>query len=306
MIMHTALVGYGGVGKAFEQLLLDKRDYLRSIGLNLSLDRIVNSKGPDFGEILAQGGFDLLVLTTPTNIVDGEPGYAYIKQALQHGLHVVTADKGPIVRAYHELRRLAAQNGVTLGIGCTTGGALPAINGGLIDLAGARISRIEGVLNGTSNYILEQMRQGLSYAEALQEAQQQGIAETDPRLDVEGWDTACKLLILVNAVLDEQQTLADINVRGITDLTPADMQAAARQGLRYRLVGQAAYQNGQLRMSVVPQALDADHPFYLAEGSNKAVRYVSDTLGELTLAGGGGGTRAAAASLLRDIINITR
>jgi homoserine dehydrogenase len=304
--MRIVLIGCGGVGQAFVKLVEDKQQFLAAKGLPLQITHIIDlANSDDFMPLLSSKTVDLAVLATPTNKESGEPGYSYIKAALSHGLHVVTADKGPVLLAYHELKELAAANGVKLGIGCTTSGALPAINGGLLDLAGAAIHSIEGVLNGTTNFILEEMREKQkSYAEALSEAQQLGIAETDPSLDVEGWDTAIKLLILTNALLGEHKRLADIEVRGITALTPADIEQAARAGLRYRLVGKSAYEQGQLVMKVEPLALDPAHPFYQAEGTNKAVRYISDTLGELTISGGASSVRAAAAALLRDIVNM--
>ena len=295
------------MGKAFVKLIEDKKAALAATaGLTLKLQYIIDKENSaDFDAMLSKRDVDLAVIATPTDRHSGEPGYTYIKKALQNGIHVVTADKGPILLAYDELHEIAARQNVRLGIGCTTGGALPAINGGLIDLAGAEILAIEGVLNGTSNFILDEMREKNSgYAEALATAQKLGIAETDPTLDVEGWDTAIKLLILVNVLLRQRKTLADIQVRGITAISAADIAQAARQGQKYRLLGQAAYKNGALIMEVAPKPLGPEHPFYIVDGKNKAVRYISDTMGDLTIIGGASGLIPAAASLLRDIVNI--
>jgi homoserine dehydrogenase len=306
--MRIALIGCGGVGQAFVKLVEEKKEVLAAQGLPLRITHIIGrANSADFHQIIAAKSADLAVLATPTNKESGEPGYSYIKAALSNGLHVVSADKGPILLSYHELKALAAAKGVKLGIGCTTGGALPAINGGLLDLAGAAILSIEGLLNGASNFILAEMRERRkSYAEALREAQQLGITESDPCLDVDGWDTAIKLLILTNVLLGEQKKLSDMEVRGISGLSAAELQQAARAGLRYKLVGQSRYEQGRLTLTVGPQLLSAAHPFYWVEGKNKAVRYTTDTLGELLLSGGASGVRAAAASLLRDIINIQR
>ena len=304
--MRLAVIGYGGVGRAFVKLIEDKKDALAAAGLIFELKYIIDKENrADFDAMLCKRDVDMAVIATPTNRHSGEPGYSYIKNALQNGLHVVTADKGPILLAYDELREIAAKHNVQLGIGCTTGGALPAINGGLIDLAGAKILSIEGVLNGASNFILDEMRKkNRSYQEALADAQKLGITETDPTLDVEGWDTAIKLLILVNVLLGQRKTLADIKVCGITAISAADIARAARQGQKYRLLGQAAYLNGELMMEVAPRALGPEHPFYMADGKNKAVRYISDTMGDLIIMGGASGLIPAAASLLRDIVNI--
>jgi len=304
--LRLAVIGYGGVGRAFVKLIEDKKDALAAAGLIFELKYIIDKENrADFDAMLCKRDVDMAVIATPTNRHSGEPGYSYIKNALQNGLHVVTADKGPILLAYDELREIAAKHNVQLGIGCTTGGALPAINGGLIDLAGAKILSIEGVLNGASNFILDEMRKkNRSYQEALADAQKLGITETDPTLDVEGWDTAIKLLILVNVLLGQRKTLADIKVCGITAISAADIARAARRGQKYRLLGQAAYLNGELMMEVAPRALGPEHPFYMADGKNKAVRYISDTMGDLIIMGGASGLIPAAASLLRDIVNI--
>jgi homoserine dehydrogenase len=134
---------------------------------------------------------DVLVEMTPTNKETGEPGMTYVKRALEKRNTRHNFQQGANNAGIQKLNMLAARHSVQLGIGCTSGGALPTVNGGLIDMAGSAILSIEGVLNGTTNYILEQMEQeGITYHEALKKAMEIGIAEADPTLDVEGWDTA--------------------------------------------------------------------------------------------------------------------
>ncbi|MDW7670259.1 MAG: homoserine dehydrogenase [Bacillota bacterium] len=338
--MRLALIGNGGVGKAFVQLLLDKSGLLRKELMDVQMNYVLDSKGGiynpagidlkrlaefnhsglplmqfpgdgsdriTFDLLLANGGVDVVVELTPSNLATGEPGMTHIASALQMGWHVITGNKGPVMLAWHDLNRLAASKGVKLMVGCTTGGALPAINGGMIDLAGAEILSIEGVLNGTTNFILEEMEHGgYTYEEALVNAQAAGIAETNPSQDVEGWDTSAKLLILSNILMNESKSLQDVAVKGITALTPQDIQEAARDGLKIKLVGRASYQDDQLIMTVRPEALPPDHPLSHTNGKNKAVRFVTDTLGELMITGGASGTRAAAAAILRDVLFIHR
>jgi homoserine dehydrogenase len=231
----------------------------------------------------------------------------HIRRSLESGINVVTANKGPILLAYKELKAIAAKNQVQLGIGCTTGGALPSINGGIMDLAGAEILSIEGVLNGTTNFIIDEMENtGSTYMGALKKAQQLGIAETDPTLDVEGWDTATKLLILTNVLMNEEKTLKDISVEGITQITPMEIKECLEEGKKYKLIGRAIKEKGKIKMTVKLEKLDKDHPLYGVNGKNKAVRYISDVLGELTIIGGASGVIPAGASILRDLININR
>lgn len=328
--MRLAIIGYGGVGKAFIQLLLDKKVELLKEGIELKVNYIITSRGgiynpleinlekfinkPNvlvrditFETMVENKDVDMVIEMTPTNITNGEPGLTHIVKSLENGFHVVTANKGPILLAYKRLKFIASKNNLQLGIGCTTGGALPTINGGIMDMAGSNITSIEGVLNGTSNFILNEMETyGVEYKDALKKAQELGIAETDPKLDVGGWDTATKLLILTNVLLNEEKTLNDINVEGITTITRSDIQRAAIEGKKYKLIGKTIRKDDCLEISVGLEKIGADNPLFGVEGKNKAVRFMSDTLGDLTIIGGASGVTPAAASILRDIININR
>lgn len=338
--MRIAIIGYGGVGRAFLELLINKKDELSQEGINPQVNYVISSKGGvydsqgidiekfvdfsktnkdittypiggsqdvTFNSLLINKDVDVLIEMTPTNVKTGEPGITYISKSLESGFHVVTANKGPILLAYKKLNELAAKNNVQLGIGCTSGGALPTINGGIVDMAGSTIMSIEGVLNGTTNFILNEMENnGVEYHDALKKAQELGIAETDPTLDVEGWDTATKLLILTNVLMNEEKTLDNIEVEGITSIKVANIQEAAEKGQKYKLVGKTIRKEDNLKMYVRLERLNPDNPLYGVDGKNKAVRYTSDTLGDLTIIGGASGVTPAAASILRDLINIHR
>lgn len=338
--MRIGVIGYGGVGRAFIQLLNDKKEYLLDQGIDVKVNYIIDlgggiynpsgidcesliefskqerdfvkypqggSKDVTVEELMKRKDVDLIVEMTWTNIETGEPGITNITNALENGIHVVTSNKGPILLNYKGLNNLATKNKVQLGIGCTTGGALPSINGGVMDMAGSDILSIEGVLNGTTNFILKEMEEyGSDYKETLKKAQDLGIAETDPTLDVEGWDTASKLLILTNVLMNQEKTLDDISVEGITNITLEEIAKAKGEKKKYKLVGKALRDNDSIKMTVKLEKLDSDHPLYSVDGKNKAVRYTSDTLGDLTIIGGASGVTPAAASILRDIINIHR
>lgn len=337
--MNIALVGCGGVGKAFIRLLKEKDEELKSQGIDISLRYVIGSKGgvydpkginkeeflefaerdkdisgyqshtgvpkASFCSIIENKDADMLIELTPTNKETGEPGLTHITRALENGMNVVTGNKGPIMLQYKRLKALAEANGVQLAIGCTTGGALPSINAGMIDLAGSKILSIEGILNGTTNFIIKEMEtKGVSYKEALSEAQKLGIAEADPRLDIEGWDTAMKMLILANVLMNEDRTIENIRVSGITGITQEDIKKAALHNKKLKLIGKAVRNGEQLDFYVALEEISEDHPLYGVDGKNKGVRYVSDALGDLTIIGGASGTRPAAASILRDVINI--
>lgn len=337
--MRIGLIGYGGVGKAFIELIVDKSSKLKEEGIDLEVVYIINSKGgiynpkgidcaelladskagknifedinedrkitPDF--MLQRRDVDLIVELTSTNKETGEPALTYITKSLENKIHVVTGNKGPIIHGYKKLHKIAKENGVHLGIGCTCGGALPSVNGGIIEMAGSEVYSIEGVLNGTTNYILKEMEAtGCTYDIALKKAKDFGIAEANPSFDVEGWDTAFKLLILTNVIMKEEKKLSDIKIEGITGLKPEDIKISLEEGKRYKLIGRTTREGKELKMVVRLEKVGKEHSFYNVDGKNKAVRYISDTLGELTLIGGASGTTAAAASILRDIIYICK
>lgn len=322
--MKLGIIGYGKVGKAFIKLLNKKREYLQRENIDLKVNYIISSKGGVYSPkgidleneiifsedinldtILKNKDVDMIVELTTTNIETGHPGLEHIELSLDAGFHVVTANKGPILLKYHELKNLADEKGLYLGIGCTTGGALPTINGGQLDLAGAEILKIQGVLNGTTNFILDEMEnKGVDYESALKTAQELGIAETDPTLDVGGYDTATKLLILTNVLMGGQLSMKNISIDGITKITREDIEGAKSNNKRYKLVGTSEKIDGELRARVSLELLDSGDIIYNVCGKDKAVKYTSDTMGELTIIGGASGLEPAAASILRDIINI--
>ena len=334
--LRTGIVGYGNLGKATVRLLDMKREALRAEGLDLVLTCILDQGGgvcnPEglncaalmehaehsrtlegfpgfdpaftFKKMIDGKMIDLMVEFTFTNKETGEPGLTHMRECLRNGIHVTTGNKGPILVAWEELSALAREKNLLLGISCTTGGALPAIINGREAMAGSDVTLIEGVLNGTTNFILDRMEcGGVSYEEALKEARMAGIAEADPTMDVEGWDTATKLLILSQVVMHGKLRLDDISVTGVTDVSPEDIRRARATGHKIKLIGKAWRENGQVCAKVAPQAISADHPFYFVSSRNKGVRYMSDTLGDLFIAGGASGPLPAAASALRDVVN---
>lgn len=334
--MRIGVVGYGNLGKATVRLLDMKREAFRAEGLDLVLTCVLDQGGgvyhPEgldcaaltehaeysrtlegfpgfdpaftFKKIIDGKMIDLMVEFTFTNKETGEPGLTHIRECLSHGIHVTTGNKGPILVAWEELSALAREKRLLLGISCTTGGALPTIINGREAMAGSEVTLIEGVLNGTTNFILDRMEtSGVSYEEALKEARLAGIAEADPTMDVEGWDTATKLLILSQVVMHGKLGLRDISVTGITDVAPEDIRNARATGHKIKLIGKAWREDGRVCAKVAPQAIDADHPFYFVSARNKGVRYISDTMGDLFIAGGASGPLPAAAAALRDVVN---
>ena len=226
-------------------------------------------------ELLERLDCDLVFEATPTNLETGEPALSVTETALGRGIPVVLASKGPLVLAFAKLHRIAERTGAALRYSATVCGGLPVVNIGRRDLVAAEIHRLRGVFNSTTNFVLSAMAEGTPYDEALQETQRRGIAETDPSLDVGGWDTANKLIILVNSLLREPITLRDIEVTGIEAITPELLQAEAARGNTIKLVASADGGSYTVR----PTALPNDDFLAQCSGWEMAVELHTDIYG---------------------------
>ncbi|MBS4956356.1 MAG: homoserine dehydrogenase [Clostridium sp.] len=332
--MNIGLIGFGGVGQALIKLLVEKKNYIfEKYNLDIKVKYIIKSDGGIYEsngidleevlgfinknlkehiswryelgieEVIKNNDIDILIELTPTNIETGEPGLTHIKRALESGINVVTGNKGPIILKYKELKEIADKNSVKLKVGCTTGGALPSINGGLYDVAGSEIQGVEGILNGTTNYILSKMAiDEVSYEEALTEAQKDGIAEANPSLDVLGYDTACKIVILANVLMDANIKLEDIEIQGITEVELETIKRLQKENKKLKLIGKVHRKDSMVKAYVRLVEIKEDHPLYFVDYKNKGVYFKTDTLGDISIIGGASGTRNAAASILRDLM----
>jgi len=327
--MKLALAGFGRVGRQVIVLLAERAaSWERQYGVRLELvavadvDRVlVAGRGLPLGELaeLAQGGRPLghtggslldsgaqvLIDATPTNLATGEPALSLLRGALSRRLHAVVLSKGALVRAYRELEQLAEQNGVMLKFSGAVAAALPTIDTARYALAGATVTGFEGILNGTTNFILSAMTErGTSYDQALHEAQGRGIAEADPSLDVDGHDTAAKTCILANAVLGASLTLEEVGVTGIRGLPREEIAAARARGEVLKLLGWARVGPEGVRAAVAVRPVPARSLLAGVDGSAKAIVYHTDSMGELALVGGASDPRGAAAAALKDVLNL--
>ncbi|MDE3089215.1 MAG: homoserine dehydrogenase [Chloroflexota bacterium] len=245
---------------------------------------------------------DVLVELSLTNLKDGEPGLSTIRAALARQMNVVTANKGPLVLAFQELMALARANGVRVLHSATVTGGLPTLNIGTRDLGATVIDRFEGVLNGTTNYILSRMTEGQSYDEALKRAQDIGMAEADPALDVDGWDAANKLVIIANAVLHRPTTLKDLTVTGVRKVTQDDLREAMEHRQVIKLIAQAEMVGKDYRLSVAPTRLDKTHPLANVGAGMMGVIYHTDINGTIFATIEEDDPYPTAAAVLRDVI----
>jgi len=338
--VRIALVGLGNVGKAFLQLMVEKEALLRTrydlaLVLTAAADSsggVVNPAGIDPAALLAakldgrgagrfEGGeaglsavdavaradVDLLLEASPVNLRTGQPGLDCVRTAIGRGMSCVLANKAPLVRAFAELTGAARDAGVGLAYSATVCGALPVVNIGQRDLAGCEIRGVRGIFNSTSNSILEAMGLGGSYAQALKQAQADGIAEADPSLDVEGWDTANKLVIIANSILGVPATLEDVRpVTGITGITPEQIVQGAAEGKAVKLVATAEKVADGFRFSVQPEWLPKDDFLATVSGWEMGIIFDTDIMGLQQFKVDERGPVPTAAAMLRDVINLSR
>jgi homoserine dehydrogenase len=333
------LCGFGNVGRTFVQLITDQKQAVADkYGLELELTAVVDIGGAavtkdealptvrllshvkqggsvetfeSYGQpglsgsaLLASVSAEMLVETTPTNLKDAEPGKGHMLAALTGGKDIVTANKGPLVLFYREIMELARKKGRHIYMSAATAAALPTLDVGLLCLAGAQVLAIEGILNGTTNYILTRMSlEKCSYEAALRAAQEMGIAETDPSLDVEGLDTRNKMILIANRLFDKNFSPKDVPVKGIAGITLDDIENAQKEGTVLKLIGECRVENGAVMLKVGPKCLGMDHPLSTVNLSEKGISYLSDTMGRVTVTGGKSSPVGAAAALLKDLIH---
>ncbi len=336
---RIVICGFGNVGRAFARLVDEKGETLRrryGIAATIAaivdirgaaIDRVEGLSGSRMADRVEAGGgvettetvghpgvngvaamamvdADILIEATPTNLVDGEPAASHIVAAFDNGMDVVTANKGPVVLFYRRLHDAARLAGKGLYISAATAAALPTLDVGEISTAGARIDAVDGILNGTTNYILSRMTEtGCAYEEALTAAQEMGIAETDPTLDVEGLDTRNKLFLIASRLTGETFEPDAIHTVGITGVTPEAIKNAAAEGRVIKLLGTYRWEEGARGLRVAPRAIDRSHPLASVSGSEKAISYLTDTMGRITVTGGHSSPKGAAAALLKDVIH---
>ncbi|MFV3307942.1 homoserine dehydrogenase [Pseudomonas sp. NY15181] len=332
-----ALVGFGGVNRALAQLIAERNARwqqelgfsLKIVGVtDLFLGSVIDRNGLDaaslaalpavkgafaqmpegtaeaFNEsVIKQSGADIIAEATFTNPKDGEPAATFCRWALEAGKHVVTTNKGPIALHGEELKRLAKANGVSFEYEGSVMSGTPVLRLARQTLAGSGVQGFEGILNGTSNYVLTRMEEGLGFADAVAKAQELGYAEADPTADVEGHDVRLKVVILANELLGAHLQVSDVACSGISGISSADIEKVRESGARWKLIGSARREaDGAVSASVEARLLPAWHPLAGISGATNAVAFDTELLGAVTVSGPGAGRIETAFALLSDIV----
>lgn len=334
--MRILLVGFGTVGQGLAELLLEKAKYLeahyglepRVVGIaDMLKGNVIDQNGVNLtkalelvkaGKKLSElpGGFegealefikkadaDMMVEMTYTDIKTGEPATSHIKAALEQGMHVTTTNKGPMALHFRELADLAKRNSVQFLYEGTVMSGTPVLNLIRETLAGCAVSEVKGILNGTTNYILTRMEEGLGYEEALKKAQELGYAEAVPDADVLGWDALAKVTILANVVFGATCKPDDFSCKGITEITAEAIADAKQRGKRFKLIGKVWREGDKVKGSVAPEEVEMTHPLAGVMGATNAITVTTDALGDVTMVGPGAGRKETGYSALVDIIS---
>jgi len=337
--VNLCLLGFGNVGRALASLLCEKREELREeFGVEwrvtgvatrtmgwlvapegFTLDQLMpetllgagraQSVSPapvDVEGWLAAARCDVLFETTPLEPLTGEPAVSHVRAGLEHGAHVVTANKGTIVHAFGELSELARRRGRRFMFEATVA-EFPVFSLFRGSLPAARLLAFEGVLNSTTTLILEEVAAGKTFDEGVRRAQELGVAETDPTHDVDGWDSAVKACALANVLMGAGLRLEEIQREGIRGLKDGEVRAAHAEGRPFRLVARARREkDGRVSASVQPEQVSPRGPFAAVSGTTLAIHYELDVLPGLTVVAHDPDLKSTAYGLLVDFINAVR
>jgi homoserine dehydrogenase len=332
--LRIILVGFGTVGQSLAGIIQkDRERIVDEYGFDPQITTIVDSQGycqnengldltvalkvkEKFGtvakypgnsqreltasRIISSSEGEVVVETTPSNFKDGEPGLSNVKQSLTTGKHVVTVNKGPLALAMPALLELADHKKLQLRFSGTVGGGTPFLSFASKCLPGEKILGVHGILNGTTNYILTRMENSsLSFQAALREAQTKGYAETNPANDVQGFDTAAKIVILANWIIKRRLNLHDVEITGISKITPQSIRNAKASGAKIKLVGRIS----KSKATVKPEEISTTDPVCVPDTLN-ALTFSTEHAGNMTLVGQGAGGEQTASAILRDLVDI--
>lgn len=335
---RLCLVGFGHVGQAFAKLLLKKQSELAErYGLSVTVTGIitgshgaaVDADGLDLQAVIAAaeaGNFlsplstqevpteanafisscdaDFMFETTPVAPTTGEPAISYIQTALQCGMHVVTANKGPVVHGYRALTALAEEKGLNFMFESAVMDGAPIFALFRQPLVGANLLGFRGILNSCTNLLLEKMAQGQTLEEAIAFGRSIGITETDPSNDIDGWDAAIKVAALVTVLMHTPLTPQQVDRTGIRDISPEMIAEARAAGQRWKLVCSAELADGRLLARVAPERVGPGSPLFSVNGTSSYCQFKLDVLPGLGVLESDPGPETTAYGLLADFLNI--
>lgn len=316
--VYAGLIGFGNVGSGVIRILKERRALLaEKTGLEIHIKRICDkdivskrsvSVDRDMLTVNASDIIDDPQIEMVIELMGGaHPAGEYLSDALKKGKHVVTANKALLAEKGQELFALASDRGKSIRFEASVGAGIPIIKALREGLVANRFSGVYGILNGTSNYILSQMTHTTcAFAEALKQAQAKGFAEKDPTLDVEGIDSAHKLILLTYLAFGRFVRPHDVFIEGISRISPADIRYAAQMGLQIKLLAVAKKEADSLEVRVHPALLPEEHLLASVNGVFNAIYVSSDLAGDLLFYGPGAGQMPAASGVVSDVVDLAQ
>lgn len=336
--LKIAMLGFGNAGRAFAELILNKKEEIKrayscdikvvaiatgsrgslvnEAGVDLSkackdmetLSRF-DTNGADFSgmgsmEIADNVDYDVLIELTPLAIFSGQPAIDHIKAAFKRRRHAITANKGPIAWAFEDLRRLAAEQGVRFYYETTVMDGTPVFN--LVDetLRLCRVTEVTGILNSTTNFILEELAKGKDYDAVILEGKERGFVEADPSLDVEGWDAAAKTTALLNVLMGAGMTPDQIDRKGIEDITIEQIRDAEARGKVIKLLCRGIIENGKVIGRVAPEEIDKNELSATITGTSSVVSITTDLMGTVSIVEHDPGIEQTGYGVFSDLIRV--
>ncbi len=316
--VKIGLIGFGTIGAGVVKILTENAEVIQQrlgaspcIGKIADLD-ITTERGvrvesgvltTNVDEVLDDPEIEIVI-----ELIGGyEPARSFVLKAIQNGKHVVTANKALLAKHGEEIFSAADEKGLGIGFEAAVGGAIPIIRSIREAFAANRFSAIEGIVNGTANYILSKMSdEKCDFQTALQEAQEKGYAEADPTFDIEGVDSAHKIAILTRLAYGAPISLEEITVEGITSITPEDIECAGEFGYRIKLLAISKYDGQAIDVRVHPAMIPVGHPMASVNGVLNAIRVCDDLMEENILVGHGAGSLPTGSAVVGDVMEIVR
>ncbi|HTX40127.1 MAG TPA: hypothetical protein VME43_34145 [Bryobacteraceae bacterium] len=318
--MNLALIGYGNVARALARLVARKRrQYPFTItGIHtlrhgtavdaggLPAEPVFGPRAPSIEDFLDRSGAHIAVELTTLDPSTGEPAISHIRAAFARGMHVATANKGPIAHAYADLRDEAARAGLGFRFESAVMDGAPVFNLWEHSLPALKVVGFTGVLNSTSKVVVETMERGGSFEDGLAAARAMGITEADGAFDVEGWDSAAKTAALANVLMDARVTPQQVSTRGITRLTPERMLEIARQGKTVRLVSRGRRTSNGPSLRVRAEVLDRRDLLACTPGTSNLILFDTDLMGTFGTVSINPGVDQTAYGVFSDLVNLQR
>lgn len=315
--LKLALLGFGNAGRAFAKMLLEKQDEIRNVygrGVLItaistaSRGTVVNPEGIDlkkalkdietegvFGndtpglcslsssEVIEKADCHVVIEMTPLNIFTGQPAIDHIRKAFSLGHHVITANKGPIAWAFNELKEEAEKRSLCFFFETTVMDGTPVFNLVEQTLKFCTVTEISGILNSTTNYILEELAKGKPYEEILEAGKKLGFIEADPAMDIEGYDAAAKVTALLNVLMNAGITPDQVDRKGIEAITAEDIKAAEQRGKVIKLVCRGRLTDNGVKASVKPVEVDREDMLATIDSTTSVVSITTDLMGKLSI-----------------------